>query len=387
MKNIDNIGDKGRGIVNELGKKMTYLKNSRSALLRQEHDKKTPDNKTLGEFVENEYQFDQDINSGMPCDSFFETLGIDIETDTIQSFLSLPDTDGRRWLVPEIIREAVRQSLPTSLWADVTSTEEDVAAKMVVTPSLSMGGAFVGETAEGENLPYGTLKYEDKVVELHKLGSGLNLTYELVQSCSLKLISTYLVDFGNILNHKINSKLLDVLINGDQKDGSLSAGNVGVIDTAKGIQYRDLLKSWIKMGTLGKSPDFCICGEDIAENLLMISEFKDKQAGTPQKIIDMKMPIPEVQNVYPYSMVPDNLAILVNKKSSVVKFNFQNLMVENDKDITKQIYEMAASVITGFGIINRDSRIIVNSAVALGADGAANGYPKWMSAKNFLRGL
>ena len=53
-------------------------------------------------------------------------------------------------------------------------------------------------------------------------------------------------DFGVQLGYALDTLAMDVVINGNQVDGSESAPVIGVGSTSDGIQYRDLLRVWVR---------------------------------------------------------------------------------------------------------------------------------------------
>lgn len=379
MVGIDELKESGNdSIIASLKEDIDKL----NALRTYSRDE-APKDISLGEFMRERHGFAIDEKTGAP-NAFFESIGIDPSKDNLAQLANLSDFDGRRWIVPEIIREALRQGLSTSLWADLIASEDNVRGMEVVTPSIEVSNGFPADVPQQGTIPFGEVNLTDKKVKLYKIGTGIKMSYEVVAFSSINMIALYLQDSSvNLMNFRINKKMIDVLLNGDQADSSLAPATVGVLATANKITYRDILKAWIKMGMLERTPDTMLAGEDVTEDVLMLSEFKDKKDGTTEKMLDVKTPIPNMQNFYSYGLIPSTDLILMDSKSALAKFNAQALMIESDKNIQNQIYNTVATVITGFGNIGRDARLVIRNNAVLGANGAANGYPTWMNASAF----
>lgn len=378
MVNHKELGTEASAIVADLH---SYMQKLRS--LRSSTSERVGEDISLGKFVNEQWGFDYDPKTGI-SESFFNAIGINPSLDSLTTIAN-DSGDNRRWLVPEIIREAVRQGIRTAMWADLIAAEENVRNMKVITPSIDLSNAYPKETAQGASIPVGTVQMTDKSVNLKKITTAVKITYEVASFTSINLIALYMEDVGVMLNHKINYELLSVLLNGDQEDGSLSAPVVGVLNTTQKITYADILKAWVKMSMIGRMPDAMIAAEDVLEAVMLLSEFKDRGFSdrVTEKTLSVKTPIPEIQSIYGYGAVPATNLVIMDTKAALVKYNAQALLIENDKDIMEQTLTSTASLITGFGVLNRDARLQIKNDATLGAVGASNGYPTYMSASNF----
>lgn len=319
---------------------------------------------------------------GVSMETFYQDLGLNASVDTIQNIITVPD-ESVRWLVPEIIRDAVRLGLRKSpIWQDFIASEQTLANPSVIIPSWNMSEATPRYVGEGETIPKGAVSFGQKSLKVRKLGKGLRITYEVAQYVTVNVLSIFLQDFGVKLNMGMDSLLIDTLINGEQADGSESAPIVG-IGTAglTNFVYADLLRVWIRMSMLGRMPFGIIGGEAAALKVLDLPEFKQGVVGgtnaagvAPNSKLDLRTPIPQTSAYYIHGSVPNNYQILVDRSSSVIKYNVQPLLVENDKIVSNQTLETYCSLTTGFGILYRDARVVINAAVAF----SGNGFPTWM---------
>ena len=135
------------------------------------------------------------------------------------------------------------------------------------------------------------------------------------------------------------------------------------------------------MARIGRSPYGILGGEAAALQVLNLPEFKQgvvggtNAAGTaPNNKLDLKTPIPNSSAYYIHGSVPTDQQIVVDRSSAVIKYNAQPLLVENDKIVSNQTLETYCSLTTGFGVLYRDARVIIDASLAF----AGNGFPTYM---------
>lgn len=306
-------------------------------------------------------------------ESFYADMGINPSMDTISNLFTVPDSSVR-WLVPEIIREAIKLGLRKSpIWSDMIATEQTIKGLSITQPFINMSDAAPYYVGEGESIPFGNISYGQKQVSVRKMGRGIKISYEVKDYVSLNVVGLYLQDFGVKLGQALDTLLIETLINGEQTDGSESAPVIG-IDTPGTLAYADFLRIWIRMGRLGKVPKNMIGGETAANATLNLPEFKNPVQGSPILSLNVKTPIPKTSNYYVNGNVPDNQQIIIDPSSAIIKYNAQPLLVESEKIIQNQTEETYATLTSGFGILFRDSRIVVDSSL----DIDAAGFPAYM---------
>lgn len=313
---------------------------------------------------------------GTSVEAFYDDLGINPNHDTISNMFTVPK-DEVRWLVPEIIRDALRLGLRKNpIWADLIAAEQQISQTQLTVPWLNMSEATPQYTGEAETFAYGNVSFGQKVIKVRKMGRALRMSYEALQYLTINMASVWLQDFGVKLNHGIDALMIDVLLNGEQEDGSESAAVVGIASTSTGLVYRDLLYIWIRMGRLGRTPVGMIGGEQMALDILDLDEFKKREQGTTEKQLNLKTPVPQSQNFYIHGSMPDDEALIIDRSSAIVKYNAQPLLVESEKIIQNQTIDTVVSLTTGFGILYRDGRVIIDSSLQI--SGATNNFPSWM---------
>lgn len=315
----------------------------------------------------------------MGLDDLLVDLGIDPAIDSISAIFNTGDANVR-YLIPEIIRKAIRSGLRSApIWPNITSMEMDSSQKKMTMPYLNMSDAAPRKVNESETIPVGNISYGDKSVEVHKMGRGIKIPYEVVQFVSIDVISLFLEDFGIKLGHALDTLAINTLINGDQADGSSSAAVIG-IGTPGTKVYKDFLKPWIRGSRMGRNFDTIIGSEDAALDTLDLPEFKDRKSGTTDATLTVKTPIPNKANYFVHGNVPANQEILLDSRFALIKMNVVPLLIESDKVISNQTLETYVSLTTGFCKVFLDSTLVLDSSENF----ATQGFPAYMDVDSVL---
>lgn len=312
--------------------------------------------------------------------ALFEELGINPAMDTIENIFTLPD-ESVRWLVPEIFREALRLGLRKApIWSDLVAAEQTVKGLTVTAPWFNMSEAQPAYIEQAETIPVGNLSFGQKSVTMRKIGKGVKIPYEVRNFVSINVVSIFLQDFGVRLGQAIDTLLIQTLINGEQANGSESAPVVGIA-SAGTLTYADLLKIWVRMSRIGRTPTKIIGGETAALATLNLAEFKTNTlggtspAGVPaQNGLKLKTPIPSSSDYYIHGAMPANQQLVVDPTAAIIKYNAQPLLVESEKIVSNQTEATYATLTTGFGIVFRDARLVIDTSLAF----SGNGFPSYM---------
>jgi hypothetical protein len=312
------------------------------------------------------------FNLGL-SDFLFE-LGINPSEDTLHNIYTAVDND-IRWLVPEFFREALLLGYRAApIWPSIIASEENTTGLSQIMPWYNMSDVAPRKVGEGETIPVGTVSYGSKKFSIYKIGRGIKITDEVSQYSSLKLVSIFLRDFGVKFGHAADTLAIDTLINGEQTDGSESAPVIGVTDTVAGKQYKDLLRLWIRLARIGRTPTTIIGGEAAALSTLDMDEFKKRESGTTEKTLVLKTPVPSSTNYFIHGNVPPNQEIMVDPMSALIKFNAQPLKVESERIVSNQTEAFYATLTTGFAKLFRDAAIIMDSSVLF----SSYGFPSYL---------
>lgn len=306
-------------------------------------------------------------------DRLYAELGINPDTMTVHNLIDL-DQDSR-WLVPEIFRDAIRKGIRTSpFYNQLIASAENIAQPQYNMPFLDLSDSEPKETGEGETISKGSISYGNKVVNIKKQAIGIDITYEAIAYTSLNLLSIYLQDVGVKLGHKLNNDAVNILVNGDQAGGSESAPTVG-IKVPGTLDYEDILHVWIRGTRLGRLYNRFVASEKLAQTIMMLPEFKEKQAGTPQQNINLNGVLPSQSTIFISSKLNDTQFLMVDPSFAMVQLTSSPLSVEGEKIVSKQIQSSYASITTGFANIFRDARVLIDTTL----DVAVVDFPVYMT--------
>lgn len=308
-------------------------------------------------------------------ESFLLSLDINPSLATVQKLYSLGDiNEGYRWIVPEIVREALRLGLRRSpIYPNLIRGEETVSQTSVKMPVINLSDMMPRKLGEMETIATGTVSFNQKESKISKYGMGIKMSDEVIQYSTLNLLAIAMEDMGVLFSVGLDALAINTLLNGDQADGSDSVGVIGVVTTGSGITYFDLLRAWVTMSRIGMLPDAIISNVAPALALLQLPEFKGYagQTTAPQRI-NFKTPLPTVQDYYISGAMPDtDYTLLVNSMSAMLKLNAVPLRVEMDRDPSRQMEVTYATVTTGFATLKRDARLLIDDAQTFST------YPAW----------
>lgn len=310
----------------------------------------------------------------------YHALGIDPNVATVD-FLLTVDTD-TRWIVPEIFRDAIRLGfVQAPIYPALVASTESIAQPTLQMPSTNMSDAEPSDMGEAQTIAEGTVSYQSKSVKIKKQGIGLKISYEAIQYSSINLVSMFFQDMGTKLGRKLDNEAITILVSGDQADGSQSCANVGVASSSDKIKYKDIVKMFVRLSLLSRQSKALVGREAMINTLLNLSEFKDKtNVGGPLLGLNLRSPLPTQQDIFVNNTVASDKLLFVDTDRALVQLTSAPLLVESEKIINRQLNNTVATITTGFANIFRDARCLLDGGTAEGADGAAGGFPTWMSS-------
>jgi len=333
---------------------------------------------SFGQYAQDKWGFSPEDNTQAP-QSLFEALQVDPSRMTVDSLMTMPEfEEGYRWLVPEVIREAIRLGLRKEpAYQSLIAGEETVTQPTVIMPHINMSHAMPKKLGETETIPTGNVSFGQKTVQIHKVGTGLTISDEVQQQVSINLLALYLQDVGTKVNLALDTLAISTLINGDQADGSEAAPVIGVEATNDGFTYYDLLRAWVRLGILGRSPKGMISNENPALEILQLPEFKGFNGVSKTQNINLKTPVPQTQDYWVHGAMPsDNKLMMVDTSSALIKLNLNALRVESERIVNRQLQGTYVTLHTGFASLFRDARLLIDKSQAF----SAAGFPEWMNA-------
>lgn len=303
-------------------------------------------------------------------------LGIEPNVDTVENIITTSDADSAmKWVVPEIMRDAITLGLRLSpVYPNIIASEEPINALTIQMPHINMSDAAPRYVNEGETIKTGGISYGTKELKVRKMGRGIKFTDEFKQFTTLNVLSIFMRDFGVKLGYALDGLAINVLLNGEQADGSESAPVIGVTTTGT-LVYEDLLRVWVRLSRMGRSASVMVAGEANSVAIMNMDAFKKREAGTTQAKLDIKMPIPNSASLYVHGAIPNDQVVILDPANTMVKFNSRPLLIESERMVSNQTNASYATLSTGFGILFRDARIVLDKDLAF----SATGFPAYMN--------
>lgn len=282
---------------------------------------------------------------------------------------------GTTFLTPEMITDPIRVgSVQSSFFNELFVEDVPVTSDSVTMPKIELTDAELKEKSEGSTIETTIVTYGKKKVPIRSRARGIKMSYEAIRRHSLSFLRIFLEDLGKRLGSRLNQDFVNVLVNGDQVDGSESAGVIGV--TTPGVlAYKDVTRAFIRMGLIGRVPTAIVASEEMANDWLNMPEVKNRQQGTSLLASTLKTMMPSELPVYIGINMDSDQLELVDTSQAVAKLTEVPLLTETGKIISKQLEETYVSTTTGFGTIQRDARLIIDKSV-LFAD-----FPEWIKVR------
>lgn len=312
----------------------------------------------------------------MTLAKFYHEMGLEIGQDTVRLILDRQD-ESYRWLVPELIRDAIRKGfINAPIYPQLIAGEESIAQPTQVMPYWDMTGLDnkPKDLGLGESMELGTIKYGQKTVRISKSGIGIELADECIQYTPISLLSIFLADMGAKLGSSLTAKAITCLINGEQADASEAASTIG-ITTANTLAYADFIRMGVRGSLINRSWTKFLANETLMNTILNLAEFKPSaNNAAPVLGLNLKTPVPKNYDAFVHSSVPDGKIIFLDSGAAMVKLTAQPLRVEADRIVQRQINGTYCSLTTGFAILFRDGRVIVDTAQAFSSAGWPTTY-------------
>lgn len=295
----------------------------------------------------------------MTPEHFYNTLEVDMSRITVEKLLTT--NESTRWLFPEIFRDAIRNGLAyTPFYPSLVTSEETIASTGLTMPHFNPPTQEWREVNQGANIAEGTMTWGEKQVTIKKRAMGLKQTYESIMFTPIALAAIYFEDLGTQLGRTLDGDLVDVLINGDQADGSEAPITYGV-DTVNALTYADIVYVWLRMVRDGRPSLAMIMNIDMALRVLLLEPFQDRQNPFPPKHnLVIQTPLPTDQAVYIHDDVPDDIIIFVDPTRAAVQLTAMNLLIESERIVSRQLTGDYASIITGFANVFGNARRLLD---------------------------
>ena len=301
-------------------------------------------------------------------EKFYASLGVDLKSTNIHKLLSM--TDLNKYLVPEIIRDAIRIGLEYSpFFPTLVTSNEAIDSQGVTMPSMDFTTQDPAEVRlrdvnESASIPIGMIvTWQDKQVSVKKKARGMQQTYESIMFTPINLATVYFEELGTRMGSDLDTDLVGIAINGDQGDGSQSAPVIGAA-TANTLLYSDIARAWMRFRKLNRTSTVMLCSEADALTIMDMAEFKRTlipNGITPSGVtLNVTRPLPTTQDILIHDAVPTGKIIFIDTSRAFVQLTAMPLLIETEKVVQRQLQGEYVSIITGFANVFRDGRLILD---------------------------
>ena len=310
----------------------------------------------------------------MTPEAFYRELGIDMSDMTINKMLNTGDLTSQ-WLLPEIIRDAIRLGLEyTPFFKALIAAEENINGTGLTMPfmdftDIDRDEVRLRDTAEGATITEGEIiAWSKKQVTIAKKARGLKQTYESILFTPIDLAAIYFSELGTQLGADLDRDLIDVAINGDQDDFSEAAPVIGAA-VANTLTYADLTRVWIRMKRINRNSSAMLATETDAITILNMPEFQrtvPAGATTPSSVtLNIVTPLPSSQDVYVHDAIPASKIIFVDAARAFIQLTAMPLLIESERIVSRQLEGEYVSIITGFANVFKDGRLVLDYSTTL----------------------
>lgn len=278
-----------------------------------------------------------------------------------------------RFIIPEMIMAAIRTDYEaSSLHNNWIATTQTVNARDIKMPFIKRGNATPRKIEQAESIPFGTVAFGQKSATLYKVGIGFKLTDELVDQSSLDMLFNFLGEVGTDMSIAGDVEALNILVNGEQEDGSESAPVIGTIDGTT-FSYKDIKRGVSRLERLKRPVTRILYGEDDGLDINLLEQFKGFAGGTTLGQINglMGKILSLQEDVY---VMPTNQLMLLAPTKAMAKLKWKGMKTETRRNPQNQEDEIFVSDYIGFAILRRDGRLILDKSIPY----AQNGFPSYM---------
>jgi hypothetical protein len=282
---------------------------------------------------------------------------------------------GQHFVTPEVFLDPVmRGAVQSVFYPDLIAREEPVSQPTVTVPRINLSDAAMASSEEGVTIEEGSVTYDTKDVKLRKRAKGIKISYEAIQFNTLSFVELFFQDLGRMLGATLNRDCVDVIVNGDQADGSEAAAVIGV-EATPNITWYDIVRVAIQFSQLGRLGASVIGNTATALAYLSLPEVKNRAQGSALMPVTLRSPVMLPTDLYVSNRIAPGQIVIQDSSAALVQLTAQALMLETERIASKQLAGTYASIYTGFAKLQRNASIIIDSGITF----AGNGFPAWMN--------
>ncbi len=270
--------------------------------------------------------------------------------------------DDFRFVIPELILNAIRIGYEGgSLNQNWIATTQNISQRKITMPNILRGDAFPKRISEGGSIPMGSVKFGQKEATVFKIGTGFSITDELVDASSMDLMMIFLEEVGIDMSIGTDTEAMNVLVNGEQSNGSESSPVVGTLNGTS-FTFKDIKGVVTRMRRLKHEVNRLVTGEDDGIDIDTLPEYEGFDGPTRLASLQSLIGVPATLQ-HDIHILPADQVMFIAQARAMAKLKYKGLMVERERDIDKQETRMVISDHVGFAIIRRDARVLLDKSV------------------------
>ena len=269
--------------------------------------------------------------------------------DRVEKFFSTSESAA---LFPEYLSRAVRTGIEdNNIIPSITAarTMIDSLDYRSIASVPSDDEKSLKPVGEGAYIPQTRVKLKENLIHLYKRGRMLVSSYEALKFQKLDVFTVTLRQIGAYIAKAQLADAVDVLINGDGNNNPaevLSTANAGT------LTYADLLTLWSKFN--GYEMNTLLANSATMVKILSLDEFKDPAAAVTVKAGGTYFPSLGI-TVIKCDSVPDNKIVALDKNCALEAVVAEEIHIDHDKVIDRQLEQTAITSITGFAKLFPDA--------------------------------
>lgn len=284
-------------------------------------------------------------------------------SDCVEKFFATSDS---AVLFPEYVSRSVKVGLEEG------NVLPSIVASCTKIDGMDYRSIYSGATAsdlelqdveEGAEIPTTEIKSASNLVELHKRGRMLVASYEALRFQRLDLFSVMLRQIGSHIMTQHLEDAINVILSGDGNANAapyVTVGSTSIGGTAGTLTYKELVNFWntfspFTMNTLLVAPDVMMQIMNCPEFQNPLAGLNFAGSGEPGNPLGAKL--------IKSSLVPEGIAIGLDKNYALEMVTAGDVSVEYDRLIDKQLERAAITSICGFAKLYQPA----SRALGLGA--------------------
>lgn len=269
--------------------------------------------------------------------------------DRVEKFFSTAESAA---LFPEYLSRAVRTGIEdNNIIPSITAarTKVDSLDYRSIASVPSDDDKSLKPVGEGAFIPQTKVKLKENLIHLYKRGRMLVSSYEALKFQKLDVFTVTLRQIGAYIAKAQLADAVNVLINGD---GNNNAAEVISVAESGKLSYADLLTLWSKFN--GYEMNTLLANSATMVKILSLDEFKDPAAAVTVKAGGTYFPALGI-TVIKCDAVPDNKIVALDKNCALEAVVAEEISIDHDKVIDRQLEQTAITSITGFAKLFPDA--------------------------------